>query len=254
MTAATGSEQAVTENIDVKKTLAGYRARPGEYQILELPQMPHVLIDGPGDPNTSPDDAAALESLYPLAYSPELVIKRELARDYVLPPLKGLWWAEDMTAFTSSRDPSKGQWTLMLPVPEWVTREMFFAAVTAVESKSSPPTPPGRSSGNTRRGPLCADTAPRSLRGGTRVHRTDASHLHPGPRSPTDRQAPRGLPQRSAPDHRREAAHDPPAARDAVSDAVIRSHNWSFLIGWIRPTVETWSCLIGRLNRGGSPS
>ncbi|MBO0595812.1 GyrI-like domain-containing protein [Nesterenkonia sp. E16_7] len=119
--------------------MAGYRAKPGQYQILELPQMQYLMIDGHGDPNTSPDYATALESLYPLAYALKFASKRELARDYVVPPLEGLWWADDMTAFTSSRDPSKWQWTLMLMVPEWVTREMFDAAVTAVRTKSSPP-------------------------------------------------------------------------------------------------------------------
>jgi len=39
--------------------------------------------------------------------------KRELGRDYVVMPLEALWWADDMEAFTSSRDKAKWRWTVM---------------------------------------------------------------------------------------------------------------------------------------------
>lgn len=38
----------------------------------------------------------------------KLASKRELGQDYVVPPLEGLWWADDMDSFTSARD--KTQW------------------------------------------------------------------------------------------------------------------------------------------------
>lgn len=34
--------------------------------------------------------------------------KNVLGRDYVVPPLEALWWADDMRAFTSARE--KAQW------------------------------------------------------------------------------------------------------------------------------------------------
>ncbi|MCH8571527.1 GyrI-like domain-containing protein [Nesterenkonia sp. AY15] len=128
----------MTEKIDFKKTLPSYRARPGMHQVLELPEMQYLMIDGHGDPNTSPEYAGSLEALYPLAFALKFSSKRELERDYVVPPLEGLWWAEDMSVFTSARDKSKWQWTLMLLVPEWIDQEMFAHAVTAVRARSSP--------------------------------------------------------------------------------------------------------------------
>jgi hypothetical protein len=50
--------------------------------------------------------------------------KREMDRDYVVPPLEGLWWAEDMSSFSSQRDKSAWSWTMMIMQPEWIAPEM----------------------------------------------------------------------------------------------------------------------------------
>ena len=50
----------------------------------------------------------------PLAYKLKFASKRDLERDYVVPPLEALWWAADMAAFTSARDKSQWSWTAMI--------------------------------------------------------------------------------------------------------------------------------------------
>ena len=67
-----------------------------------------------------------------MAYKLKFMSKRSLGKDYVLPPLEGLWWAEDMEAFTALRDKSAWDWTMMIMQPEWITQEMFEAAVEEV--------------------------------------------------------------------------------------------------------------------------
>ncbi|WP_204019271.1 GyrI-like domain-containing protein, partial [Micromonospora sediminimaris] len=52
--------------------------------------------------------------------------------------LEGLWWAEDMAAFTTSRDKSRWNWTLLLMVPDWVDRAMFDAAFAQAGAKNQP--------------------------------------------------------------------------------------------------------------------
>jgi hypothetical protein len=47
-----------------------------------------------------------------------------VGRDDVVPPLEGLWWAEDMGAITTSRDKSAWDWTMMIMQPEWIIGEM----------------------------------------------------------------------------------------------------------------------------------
>ena len=100
--------------------------------------MWYLMIDGVGDPNTSPAFADAIESLYPVAFTLKFASKRELGRDYVVPPLEGLWWSEDMASFTSARDKSHWNWTLMVMVPEWIERDLVAAALDRVAATSTP--------------------------------------------------------------------------------------------------------------------
>ncbi|MQY22509.1 GyrI-like domain-containing protein [Nocardia macrotermitis] len=122
--------------IDFRRTLDSYRAGSGEFRVLDVPPMRYVMVDGRGDPNTAPEFTAALEALYPVAYKLKFASKQDLGRDYVVPPLEGLWWSERMETFTSARDKSRWNWTIMSMIPEWITREMFEAAVIKAAAKN----------------------------------------------------------------------------------------------------------------------
>lgn len=128
----------MTTKTDFKKTLDAYQARQGRFRVVHVPDMQYLMIDGHGDPNTSPAFTAAVETLYPVAYKLKFASKRDLGRDYVVPPLEGLWWAEDMAAFTVARDKSRWDWTLMLMVPDWIDQTMFVSAVEQARSKNQP--------------------------------------------------------------------------------------------------------------------
>ncbi|KOX03938.1 GyrI-like domain-containing protein [Micromonospora profundi] len=128
----------MTSKVDFKKTLDTYQANRGRFRIVDVPDMRYLMIDGQGDPNTSPAFTAAVEALYPVAYKLKFASKTGLGRDYVVPPLEGLWWAEDMASFTAARDKSLWSWTLLLMVPDWIDRTMFTAAVEQVTVKSRP--------------------------------------------------------------------------------------------------------------------
>ncbi len=125
--------------IDLTKSLDGYRARTGEFRLVDLPTTRYLAIDGHGDPNSAPAYAEALETLYPVAYALKFASKRELDRDYVVPPLEGLWWAEDMDAFTTARDKSRWDWTMLMLVPEWIDDAFVDAVVATVRAKKTPP-------------------------------------------------------------------------------------------------------------------
>lgn len=127
------------DKIDLKKTLPSYRARHGEFDVVEVPPRAYLMINGHGDPNSSPEFTSAVESLYSLAYALKFFSKRELGRDYVVPPLEGLWWAADMSAFTTARDKSAWDFTLMLLVPDWLDRAQVEEVAEAIERKSAPP-------------------------------------------------------------------------------------------------------------------
>ncbi|WP_159622396.1 GyrI-like domain-containing protein [Ruania rhizosphaerae] len=125
--------------VDLKKQIPSYTARRGTFSIVEVPSLQYLMVDGQGDPNTSQAYADAVGSLYPLAYTLKFLSKRELDRDYVVPPLEALWWAEDMAAFTTARDKSRWSWTVMIAVPDWLGAEQVEAAREAVRSKGGAP-------------------------------------------------------------------------------------------------------------------
>lgn len=124
--------------IDLKRELDSYRARRGEFRIIDVPPLSYLMVDGRGDPNTAAEYADALAALYPVAYKLKFTSKRDLERDYVVMPLEALWWAEDMAAFTSARDKSQWSWTAMILTPDWITRELFDTAVEQVGGKDPP--------------------------------------------------------------------------------------------------------------------
>lgn len=128
----------MTGKIDFKRTLDAYQARQRQIRIVDVPDLQYLMIDGHGDPNTSPAFAEAVASLYPVAYAMKFASKDDLGRDYVVPPLEALWWAEDMDVFVSARDKSQWDWTLMLMVPGWIDQDAFRAAMARAGSKNRP--------------------------------------------------------------------------------------------------------------------
>lgn len=123
---------------DFKKSLDSYQAKHGEFRVLNVPKMNYIMIDGHGDPNTSQDFKDAILALYPVAYKLKFASKLDLGKDYVVMPLEGLWWADDMTTFTTARDKSQWDFTLMIMQPDWISEEMFQAALMKVAAKDRP--------------------------------------------------------------------------------------------------------------------
>jgi len=124
---------------DFKKELKHlYRPSAKEFVVVDVPPMSFLMIDGHGDPNTAQAYADAVETLYAVAYALKFMSKREKGMDYVVPPMEGLWWVDNMAEF-STQDKSAWDWTMMIMQPEWVTQEMFEEALRQVEKKKNPP-------------------------------------------------------------------------------------------------------------------
>ena len=106
--------------VDPKRQISTYTAPRGAFEIVTVPPMRYLMIDGHGDPNERGQYEDALTTLYPVAYNLKFLSKRELDRDYVVPPLEALWWGDDMAAFTTARDKSRWDWTVLSLVPDWI--------------------------------------------------------------------------------------------------------------------------------------
>ena len=129
----------MTKKIDFKKTLKSYFNPPvGEFVEIEVAEMQFVKVDGAGDPNTAPAYRVAVEWLYGVSFAMKFASKSEIGMDYVVPPLEGLWWADDPESFVT-REKDKWHWTMMIMVPEFVTSAMFDRAVGKVSKKAGEP-------------------------------------------------------------------------------------------------------------------
>lgn len=128
-----------TAKTDFKKTMPTYRAGRGRFDIVTVPPTQYLMIDGHGDPNTAVAYADALATIYPVAYRLKFLSKKDLARDYVVMPLEALWWADDMTAFTSARDKARWSWTAMNMVPDWITEDHLAQVIDALAAGDGAP-------------------------------------------------------------------------------------------------------------------
>jgi len=123
------------KKIDLKKELKHlYSPSAKEAVIIEVPKMDFLMVDGQGDPNTAQEYKDAIEALYAVSYTLKFMIKKGEEVDYVVMPLEGVWWTEDMTKFaTGNKDAWK--WTSMIMQPPYVTQELVQKTLKQVEEK-----------------------------------------------------------------------------------------------------------------------
>jgi hypothetical protein len=79
----------IMKKIYYKKELKQlYRPSAKKVEIVDVPEMNFLMIDGEGDPNASQTFQDPIEVLYPLKF----MIKRgDIGIDYGVLPLEGLW-------------------------------------------------------------------------------------------------------------------------------------------------------------------
>lgn len=100
-----------------------YRCKNRDWQEITVPTQRFLMIDGAGNPNTSPVYAAAVKTLYSVAFPLKFHSKKELGRNYKVPPLEGLWYAKDPAVFLRGEKDAY-QWTMLLALPDWIEAEL----------------------------------------------------------------------------------------------------------------------------------
>ena len=103
-------------------------------ELVRVPRLTFIQIDGHGDPNASPAYRDAIQALFGLSYTLRFAIKKEIGLTYRVGPLEGLWWADDMAQFAIGRK-AEWHWTAMISQPDAVTFDRFERARDEVRRK-----------------------------------------------------------------------------------------------------------------------
>ncbi len=123
------------DKIDLKSKLkALYKPSAKEVVEIDVPAFNFLMVDGEGNPNTSSGYKEAVEALYSVSYTIKFALKREKALDYVVMPLEGLWWADDLTSFNRDEKDS-WKWTMMIMQPPEASKQITQSAIASVQDK-----------------------------------------------------------------------------------------------------------------------
>lgn len=118
-----------------KKNL--YYPSDKKVSVVDVPRMNFLMVDGKGDPNTSQEYNNAMEALFPISFKTKFLSKKENNQDYVVMPLEGLWWVDDMCEF-NIEDKGSWNWTAMIMQPEFITENLIKNAIEDVGDKKNP--------------------------------------------------------------------------------------------------------------------
>ena len=125
---------------DFKKEYKEFYMPKNKPEIVTVPQANYIAVRGKGNPNEI--DGAyqkAISILYAVAYTLKMSYKTEHKIEgffeYVVPPLEGFWWQDNVDGIDYA-DKAAFNWISVIRLPEFVTQKDFeWAVETASEKK-----------------------------------------------------------------------------------------------------------------------
>jgi hypothetical protein len=109
-----------------------------DFVLVKVPEMRFVMIDGRGAADRSALDHA-VKWLFAVIYPIKPIARERMGKNFVEPPLEGLWWADDLEDFICGKR-DKLNWRMMIVYePDWLTAEMFEDAVAAAKARLGEP-------------------------------------------------------------------------------------------------------------------
>lgn len=111
----------------------------GKPEIVTVPKMNYIAVRGKGNPNEEDGEyKKSIELLYGIAYTIKMSKKGDYKIegyfDYVVPPLEGFWWQENVDGIDYSRK-ENFQWISVIRLPDFVTKADFEWAIEEATRK-----------------------------------------------------------------------------------------------------------------------
>ena len=124
---------------DFKKEYKEFYMPKDKPEIVTIPKMNYIAVRGKGNPNEEDCEyKKSIELLYGIAYTIKMSKKGdhkiEGYFDYVVPPLEGFWWQENVDGIDYNHK-ENFQWISVIRLPDFVTKADFDWAIEEATRK-----------------------------------------------------------------------------------------------------------------------
>ncbi len=124
---------------DFKKEYKEFYMPKNKPEIVNVPKANYIAVRGAGDPNEAGGAyQQAIGILYAVAYTLKMSYKTDYKIKgffaYVVPPLEGFWWQENMEGINYT-DKASFHWISVIRLPDFVTKEDVAWAVETASKK-----------------------------------------------------------------------------------------------------------------------
>ena len=125
---------------DFKKEYKEFYMPKNKPSVVTVPKANYIAVRGKGDPN---EEGGAYQQsigiLYSVAYTLKMSYKTDYTIkgffEYVVPPLEGFWWQDDVCGVDYTNK-STFNWISVIRLPDFVTKDDFeWAVETATRKK-----------------------------------------------------------------------------------------------------------------------
>ena len=124
---------------DFKKEYKEFYMPKNKPEIVNVPTANYIAVRGKGNPNTPDGDyQQAISVLYAVAYTLKMSYKTDYKIkgffEYVVPPLDGFWWQENVSGVDYGNKDSFN-WISVIRLPDFITKTNFEWAVENASKK-----------------------------------------------------------------------------------------------------------------------
>jgi hypothetical protein len=129
-----------TMAFDFKKEYKEFYMPKNKPEIVNVPTANYIAVRGKGDPNEEGGAyQQAISVLYAVAYTLKMSYKTDYKIEgffeYVVPPLEGFWWQENMDGVDYT-DKASFNWISVIRLPDFISKKDFdWAVETATKKK-----------------------------------------------------------------------------------------------------------------------
>lgn len=124
---------------DYKKEYKEFYMPAKKPTIIDIPEMKFLAVRGTGNPNEEDGEyKQAVGLLYAMAYTLKMSYKGDYQIEgffeYVVPPLEGFWWQENIKGVDYRRKETF-HWISLIRLPDFITEKDFLWAKEAAAVK-----------------------------------------------------------------------------------------------------------------------